>query len=313
MFGNSAEGSSTLAAQVRVLGLEELIFQSKVLLISGGDLDERYPYFLHDHFLVRILDYKENIQEMQRFPEIFAAKHQPYRFLFLNGRARPHRKYLWERFRMAGLLDSAIWTMLDGRMAGSRLLRVQENGKDLMDTNTPIKHLPHKYEVNRYAGKRKVDTTYPHQYVKNDLFNNEWGEIYLKADMYIDSYFSVVTETVLEYPHSFRTEKIAKVLAMGHPWICASNSGFYRDMQQMGFKTFAGVIDEGFDEIDNDQDRLDRITTVVQDICDSDLPSFLAACEPICKYNQQHLQEVSQQIRSSFPASFFNFIQRQRP
>ena len=117
-----------------------------------------------------------------------------------------------------------------------------------------------------------------------------------------------MTETVFEYPYSFRTEKTAKVLAMGHPFIVAASVGYYRDLRNLGFCTFDTVIDETFDQIENHQDRMDRIYDTVQDLCSQDLGSFLSACQDICKYNQQHLQELIPRIRSEFPPQFFNLI-----
>jgi hypothetical protein len=35
--------------------------------------------------------------------------------------------------------------------------------------------------------------------IKGKLFNNEWGEIYLNANPYLDTYFSLITETVFDY------------------------------------------------------------------------------------------------------------------
>jgi hypothetical protein len=316
VFGNSAEGSSTLIAQLRVLGLEELVLNNKILLISGGELETQYPYMLHEHFLIRILDYEENIEQMKRTEEIFSKTNKPYKFLFLNGRARPHRKYLWEHFKRQGLLDNSLWTVLDSRPTVVRNFNFYEGDVNVMATNTPLQSLPTQYEVDRYRNDQRDPDEWswagpPNRtFVKNDLFNNQWGEIYLNADPYIDTYFSIVTETVYDYPYSFRTEKIAKPLAMGHPWICATSRGWYRDIQNLGFQTFGHVIDESFDLIENDQDRMNRIITVVQDLCQQDLASFLQECYNICKYNQQHLAEMRQQVRQEFPNRFKQFIQQ---
>ena len=146
--------------------------------------------------------------------------------------------------------------------------------------------------------------------LKYNLFNNEWGEIYLKSEPYIDSYFSVVTETVFNYPYSFRTEKIWKPVAIGHPWIAVANRGYYRDMQALGFKTFGHIIDESFDLIDNNQDRLERIAMVVEDLCQQDLVKFLKECYNVCKYNQQHFAEMRIKVRKKFPDRFFQFIEQ---
>jgi hypothetical protein len=305
-----------LIAQLRVLGLEELVLNNKILLISGGELETQYPYMLHEHFLIRILDYEENIEQMKRTEEIFSKTNKPYKFLFLNGRARPHRKYLWEHFKRQGLLDNSLWTVLDSRPTVVRNFNFYEGDVNVMATNTPLQSLPTQYEVDRYRNDQRDPDEWswagpPNRtFVKNDLFNNQWGEIYLNADPYIDTYFSIVTETVYDYPYSFRTEKIAKPLAMGHPWICATSRGWYRDIQNLGFQTFGHVIDESFDLIENDQDRMNRIITVVQDLCQQDLASFLQECYNICKYNQQHLAEMRQQVRQEFPNRFKQFIQQ---
>lgn len=305
IFCNSAEGSNTLVEQCdRVLKLGDLIRSGKILLISGGDMPMTWPCITYEHLLCSILDYQSNRIEMSRLPEIFEKKQKPYDFLFLNGRARPHRKYLLNRFQNLGLLDRSLWTFLDGRSSVSGPFDLPNAG---MLSNTDIRSLPVDYEVSRYQHNKPM-TVYANHFAKNDIFNNEWGEIYLRADAYIDTYFSVVTETVFEQPWSFRTEKIAKVLAQGHPWICASSPGWYRDLRDLGFRTFVHVIDESFDTIEDHQSRMDRIIDVVQDLCRSDLPAFLAECEQVCKYNQQHLREFMQQHRKEFPRRFFQFI-----
>ena len=120
----------------------------------------------------------------------------------------------------------------------------------------------------------------------------------------------MVTETVFNYPYSFRTEKIWKPIAIGHPWIAVANQGYYRDLHNLGFQTFGHVIDESFDSIENNQDRLERIAQVIEDLCRQDLASFLKECYNVCKYNQQHLAEMRQQVRQEFPNRFEQFIQQ---
>ena len=87
-----------------------------------------------------------------------------------------------------------------------------------------------------------------------------------------------------------------------------ANRGFYRDMHNLGFQTFEHLIDESFDQIDNSIDRLERIAVVVEDLCQQDLAKFAKECYTVCKYNQQHLNELSLQIPKDFPAQFQNYI-----
>jgi hypothetical protein len=313
VFDNAFEGSRTLMDQLRSMNLESHARGGNLRIIGGGDMDPAYAYTRIDHFLVHILDYQENIQAQQRTDEIFAGNPKPYTFMFLNGRARPHRKYLWERFRESQILDQSLWTMLESRPCIDRELKLMRGDVNVMATPTPLRRLPALYEYRDYRDTEIMVDMPDRAFIKQDMFQNTWGEIYLEPQGYVDTYFSLVTETVYDVPYSFRTEKIAKVIAMGHPWICAANQYFYRDMRDLGFQTFGSVIDESFDSIEDNQQRLDRIHDIVVDLVGQDLQSFLQACEPICKYNQQRLREFQKEHRAQIPQQFFSLINHGRP
>lgn len=311
VFDHAAEGSWTLQQQIKSLGIEDLVLSGNILLIGGGDMPDDYSYMRHDYFINVFLGYEHNLQQMSRIDELYTQSKKPYKFLFLNGLARTHRKYMWQRFRQLGLLDQALWTMLDSRPVRWGEMQLIENGVDLFSEITPIQHLPSKYEYSQYQDTLLTVDPSDRKFVKHDLFKNTWGEVYLQAEPYRDTYFSVVTETVFgESSHSFRTEKIVKPLAMGHPWIAVANAGYYRDLRNLGFQTFSHVIDESFDQIDSPMDRAERIISVVKDLCQQDLASFLDSCYNVCKYNQQHLIELCSQIRSEFPERFQQFLQQ---
>ena len=286
IFSNPAEGSETFVQHLRLYGVEDLVLNGLLPVVVGGPVPDAYPHMLYEHFLTQPFRYAENCAAADRVSEVFSKKHKPYQFLFLNGRSRPHRRALINAFEQRGLLAQALWTNLDTH-AG------------------PVHLLPPEYEVEQF--QPHMNTT-QQGFVKAQLFNNLWGEIYIRSEPYIDTYFSVVTETVFDYAHSFRTEKIAKPLCQGHPWIAAANAGFYRDMHNLGFQTFGHVIDESFDSIDNAQDRINRIVTIVDDLCGQNLLQLLAACESVCKYNQQHLREMSHKWQQELPSRFFDFL-----
>lgn len=285
ILSNPAEGSDTQRRHCQSWGLDTYIKSGQMLMISGGDIEPPWANLLYDSFLPKMLDYKENIQAAGRVEEIFARTDKPYSFLFLNGRYREHRRWLIEHLD----LSRALWTNLD-----------RGNGA--------IRYLPAEYEFDFY--QEQVGQECSLKFVKHHLFRGDWGEIYLKAEPYINTYFSLVTETVFEYPYSFRTEKIWKPICMGHPFILAANSGYYRDLRNLGFQTFDGIIDESFDLIENNQTRLQRISQVVNDLCKQDLAAFIKECYNICKYNQQHLVYMREQVRKEFPDRFFQFIKQ---
>ena len=286
VLGNPAEGSETMLRHIESLGIVDLVRQGKILLIVGGHLQADIPSLYHENFLPKILDYTENLQAITEYEQAWSAV-RPYKFLFLNGRARAHRRHLLRR--LESVLDQAIWTNLDNTYG------------------EPIRMLDSKYEFDFYKSNTAIETQ---GFVKYKLFNNDWGEIYLNSRPYTDSYFSLVTETVFDYPYSFRTEKIWKPIAIGHPFIVASNSGYYRDLHQSGFKTFGSLIDETFDQIINNVDRLERIAQVVENLCQQDLASFVKECYTICKYNQQHLAQMRMKVRQEFPERFLQFLNK---
>jgi hypothetical protein len=284
ILGNPAEGSETMSRQIESLGIVDLVRAGKIIVIAGGHMQADIPHLYHENFLPKLLDYTENLQAADEYQQNWSAV-RPYKFLFLNGRARAHRRHLLHR--LEPVLDQAIWSNLDSTHGEA------------------IRLLDPKYEFDFYKNNT---TLVDDGFVKYKLFNNDWGEIYLTSAPYIDTYFSLVTETVFNYPYSFRTEKLWKPVAIGHPFVVASTCGYYRDLHNLGFKTFSNLINESFDLIDNNQDRLERIAQVVEDLCCQDLASFAEECYNVCKYNQQQLAELSPQIRAEFPNQFEQYI-----
>jgi len=285
VFSNPAEGSETVITHCEFgLKVMDLLEQGRIPVITGGDIPAQYPHLLYESFLPKLYDYVENMEAVQQYRDQYSSQ-RPYKFLFLNGRQREHRHYMISLLRP--VLEQALWTNLD-------------------TGNGPIQLLPASYEPDMFDST--VDTTGSVGLIKNQLFRGLWGEIYLKASPYQDTYFSVVTETVHRYPYSFRTEKIWKPIAIGHPFVAVANCGFYRDLHKLGFRTFGHVIDESFDNIADNHVRTARCAEVIRDLCAQDLTSFLTACEDVCKYNQQHLADMRLQVRAEFPQRFEQFI-----
>lgn len=314
IFSNPHEGSDTLVEHCALYRVRDLVADHRMFLISGGDMDPQYPHLLYDSFLPKILDYKENLQAIKQANQADLSQPRPYNFLFLNGRIRSHRKYLLEQFRLWGLLDHSLYTCLDYNDVSINHLSLVHDGLDLIGTPNQIVTLPAEYEVDRYRHNigQPIEPNQNFMTIKHNLFDNEWGEIYLHALPYMHTHFSLVTETVFVSGRSFRTEKLWKPIAMGHPFVVAAGPGYLRDLRHLGFRTFDHVIDESFDLIDNHQDRIARIAETVRDLCRQDLVSFSQACYNVCKYNQQHLADMSVKVRQEFPDRFVQFIKNHR-
>jgi hypothetical protein len=318
IYCNANEGSKIFLDRLELLGIDELAKNKKILTICTGDLDSNYRHLPFEFWLHKVYRDPKNKTAIE-YTDVFANEDKPYNFLFLNGQARPHRKFLVERLRETGQLDRALWSWLDSRNSLSRNFLLPRGKIQLMLTPNTVRWLPPYYEVNEILTQEEFMYRYQQRIPRDEKWKDAQFdrpgqvksprlEIFLKPEPYEDTYFSLVSESEYEYPHSLRSEKIAKPIAVGHPWIVASNRGFYQEMRHLGFRTFDGIIDESFDLIDNHQDRMERIVEIVTDLCKQDLKSFLSACKDICKHNQQHLGVISMEVEQELANRFSNFI-----
>jgi len=306
MFSNPAEGSETIKLQLQRLRITDLVQQGKILLLTSGDMEPGWQYCKTDCYFSNIVEYDEN-KAAQLQGELDYKTHRPYEFLFLNGRLRPHRKYLIDHLRAQGLLTHALWTNLSSRVEMAFTSKL-DTGK-----TEPIRLLPPEYEIER-ARERLTPDLYTHGgFVKHKLFNNTWGDAIVNTRCYTDSWFSLVTETIFDYPHTFRTEKIWKPILMAHPFVVAANQGYLQDLRDAGFQTFHTLIDEGYDQVDNPQKRIERIINTVSNISKSGAAEFWEASRDICKYNQQRLVEYNREQRALLPASLEQYLNQCLP
>lgn len=285
VYSNPAEGSETIVKQLKRLRIIEEVEQGHILVLGGGGMEPKFKHMVYDSFLVKVLNYQENLDASK---ENIAQPNKPYKFLFLNGRARPHRKWLLERWTDT-VLPHSLWTNLDTAQG-------------------PIKFLPEGYEIAQF---QKNTNLTGQGFVKPALFENTWGDVIINSRCYKDTYCSIVSETVFDYPYSFRTEKIAKPIVIGHPWIAVANAGFYRDIHALGFKTFDPYIDESFDQIEDNAVRLDRIASIVEDmVLNCNFDKLLQDTKAVCEYNKQHLTHLRSQIRSEFESNLLEFLDK---
>ena len=76
---------------------------------------------------------------------------------------------------------------------------------------------------------------------------------------YLDTYFSIVTETAFLSPTGYVSEKTWKPMAFFHPFILVGSPGSLKFMREYGFKTFSPFIDESYDEVRNPAKRFKLI------------------------------------------------------
>ena len=85
-----------------------------------------------------------------------------------------------------------------------------------------------------------------------------------------DSYFSIITETLF-YTDSnygvdstFITEKTFKCLGCMHPFVMLGRPYSLKELRRIGYKTFSPFINEAYDSIENNEERLIAVFKEIQ-------------------------------------------------
>jgi len=102
-------------------------------------------------------------------------------------------------------------------------------------------------------------------------------------DDYSTSAIEVVLETLFDDTRLHLTEKTLRPIACGKPFILASTAGSLQYLKTYGFETFAGLIDESYDNISNSKMRLDAIIREMKRI------SSLGSIEKQQLYSKMHV------------------------
>jgi hypothetical protein len=87
----------------------------------------------------------------------------------------------------------------------------------------------------------------------------EWRKVLPAYEKIKNLYAIEVVMETDEYSNQWLTEKSARVLAGGKPFVILSGSGTLRVLQEFGFNTFNEVIDESYDQISDPYGRIQGI------------------------------------------------------
>ena len=129
--------------------------------------------------------------------------------------------------------------------------------KELKERNLLEKTL---YTYVKTLIESDVDGTVSKNQLKGD---KEYGEhisdddehflYWLNTDWYSNIKVDIVNETYyLEDDQCHLTEKIFKPMMLEKPFVVNSTKGYLKELKRLGFKTFSEVIDESYDDANND-------------------------------------------------------------
>ena len=111
-----------------------------------------------------------------------------------------------------------------------------------------------------------------------------------------DSMFYVPTETVYFGKRLHITEKTFKAIALEMPFILVAPAHSLEYLRSYGFKTFGSVIDESYDDEEDDLIRLQKVGQLLENIeklPEKERKSIWNHCVSIATFNYNHFYKGS--------------------
>jgi hypothetical protein len=187
----------------------------------------------------------------KQLPDV-TAKYTPYAvkpryFDALLGSPKPHRTFVNESVKANGLQDKFVMTyggQWDDNSFYAKDYFIWEPGTEVVEKDAP-----------GTCGYVKYHNVLCHlsQVIPTDVFN--------------DTAYSIVAETDFDNTLSFYSEKTAKPMIYRRLFVAFSGYKFLHNLHELGFKTFGNVIDESYDLIKDDEQRLAAAFEQVKWLC----------------------------------------------
>lgn len=181
----------------------------------------------------------------------------------LLGNSKPHRLAFFEMMRTNNMLDKNIVNLFN--VYRSNFLDTVKNDVQEMINDNPNKDYP--------------NTTL--------LLNGKFISQHISAPIMENSWISVVGETIDDNDIFFVTEKTAKPLMAGRPFIMLGGVNYLKHLRNLGFKTFTPVIDESYDDVVDYDQRVKMAFQSFKKISEQNPKETLSKLAPVLEHNRK--------------------------
>jgi len=208
--------------------------------------------------------------------KILKPTNRPFFADVLLGTIKPHRKLFFELMQQNNMLEGSIINLFG--IYKSKFLNSVKDPQQAMIDHVQKNEFPNTTEL--------LNNTFVSQHISETIMENSW--------------VSVVGET---FPYEngcfFVTEKTAKPLMAGRPFIMLGGANYLKQLRQLGFKTFSPVIDESYDEIPDLETRVVSAFNSFKKLATQDPSQITQKLLPILQHNQEIMYKKSTLTRSA--------------
>jgi hypothetical protein len=140
-------------------------------------------------------------------------------------------------------------------------------------------YIPHSHSAETIDGKENAfDNPVRH----SDLIDTE---------IYNQSYYSAVIETVIHNDFAMFSEKEAKPIMAQRPFVIFGACHQLRAFRSLGFQTFSSIIDESYDDIEECHERFDAVLNSMEQLTKKDPIEVYQILNPVLEHNKKHFLE----------------------
>lgn len=201
----------------------------------------------------------------------YAAK--PLLFDILLGNRRPHRDFIYNWVREN---QPDINIMTYHKFSHIDLL----NNSEFIQETTGVEYYPeqlytHSVDSIRYHGREMTLS----QVVPIDIYNQ--------------TAYSIVAETNWFNEFNFYTEKIVKPMLARRLFIVFAGKNYLANLRSLGFRTFDGIIDEGYDNEADHTTRWRMAADQMRALANKPQEIVLDMIKPIAEHNHRLITDVN--------------------
>jgi len=110
----------------------------------------------------------------------------------------------------------------------------------------------------------------------------------LPSDIYNQTYYSIVAETTTANNYNHYSEKVAKPIVAGRPFVAFAGQNYLSNLRHLGFKTFESVIDQSYDSIADSTQRMTAAWAQVEWLCEQDPEHVYRELHDVLQHNHRH-------------------------
>ena len=188
---------------------------------------------------------------------------KPKAFDALLGRKKPHRDQAYDYIINSGLINQGITTYVN-------------------DHQINFKESTWRWELPGLEEHENVEWTVDR--VKYYGHRMSLSQV-IPIDIYNQTAYSLICETNFDPGYVFYTEKTVKPILARRLFIMISHQYALKELRELGFKTFAGIIDESYDEIEPAIQRHQAALEQLNWLCKQDQFDILSRCKDIVDHN----------------------------